>query len=128
MKYFYKKPTNYLPLFGETYRCRHQLYSYCTLYRYRHKGLAVIQQHFDPKLKSVRWAELDPWLANDLYLAPGFYNILRECSDYPVDGLYPTMEVRKLMWLIKMKPLPREFWEEPLKEEKICKDIPKFKK
>jgi hypothetical protein len=28
-----------------------------------------------------------------------------------MDGLYPTVTVRQIMWSLKMKPIPKEKWE-----------------
>ncbi len=75
------------------------------------KGLAVIQQKYDPITKRTWWQELDPWLTDELYLAPGFIEYFNEIADSPEDGIFPTIPVRKIMWALKMKPLPKEKWE-----------------
>ena len=36
------------------------------------RGLAVIQQRFDPETKATFWTEVDDWLTDPLYLHPGF--------------------------------------------------------
>ena len=77
----------------------------------REKGLAVIQQRFDPDTKSTYWTEIDPWLCNDIYLNKGFYRLFIERSGISQDGLYPTITIRQLMWKLRMKPIPRERWE-----------------
>lgn len=76
------------------------------------KGLSVIQEKFNSELKTKSWRELDPWLANDIYLQPGFLDYFNANAGYPVDGLYPTVTVRKIMWSLRMKPLRKEYWEE----------------
>lgn len=75
------------------------------------KGLAVIQQRYNPENKTTWWGEIDPWLNNVLYLHPGFKKFFDERAGEPVEGLYPTVSVRQIMWALKMKPIKRERWE-----------------
>lgn len=111
MRYHYKKPTIYLSMYGTIYTCDHPVYSRCTLFQIGNKGLAVIQQRFDPVTKSTTWDELDGWLTDDLYLHPKFKEYFDERAGECTDGLYPTVTVRQIMWALKMKPLPKERWE-----------------
>lgn len=111
LRYHYKKPEIYVPMYGETYICDHPVYSSCTLFRIGDKGLAVIQQRYNHETKSTTWTELDPWLPNDLYLNLGFKKFFDDRARKCTDGLYPTVTVRQIMWALKMKPLPRERWE-----------------
>lgn len=111
MKYFYQKPQTYSTDYGLIYKCNHPLYKSCTLYLKNNKGLAVIQQRFDPITKMIWWGELDPWLASDLYLNDKFEDYFNKYSKETTNGVYPTVTVRKIMWALKMKPLMREFWE-----------------
>ncbi len=101
----------YLSSYGTTYICDHMVYSRCTLFKIGEKGLAVIQQRVDRDRKVTWWSEIDPWLTNDLYLHPGFKKFFDERSGECIDGLYPTVTIRQIMWALKMKPLPRERWE-----------------
>lgn len=71
----------------------------------------MVQQKFDPDKKILYWDELDPWLANDIYLAPRFYEYFKSHSYVEINGLYPIVTVRKLMWALRMKPLKKEIWE-----------------
>lgn len=48
MRYHYEKPKVYLSMYGETYECYHPVYDRCTLFKMGKKGLAVIQQRYDP--------------------------------------------------------------------------------
>ena len=75
------------------------------------KGLAVIQQRYDEVTKQTWWEEIDPWLANDIYLCLGFKEFFEQFAGYSKDGLYPTVTVRQIMWALKMKPLKKERWE-----------------
>lgn len=111
MRYHYEKPTIYLAMYGQTYICDHPVYNRCTLYFINDKGLAVIQQRFNPETKETYWGEIDPWLTDDLYLHPKFKEFFEDRSGSATDGLYPTMSIRQVMWALKMKPLPRERWE-----------------
>ena len=111
MRYFYKKPDLYSSLYGSTYSCDHPAYNKCTLFQINNKGLAVIQQRYNPDTKCTYWTEIDPWLSDDLYLHPNFEKFFNERGGEPADGVYPTVTIRQIMWGLKMKPLPRERWE-----------------
>lgn len=111
MRYHFEKPAIYLSVYGEVYICDHPVYSACTLYRNGDKGLAVIQQRYDPKTKTTYWTELDPWLPDRIFLTDRFKKYFDERAGTCTDGLYPTVTVRQIMWALKMKPLPKERWE-----------------
>lgn len=111
MRYHYKKPEIYAPIYGNTYLCSHPVYDRCTLFTIDNKGLSIIQQRYDPKSKRTWWGELDPWLPNELYLHPKFKEYFDKRAGECVDGLYPTVTVRQIMWALKMKPIPRKRWE-----------------
>lgn len=111
MRYHYEKPDFHFSIYGERYICDHPVYSSCTLFEIDEKGLAVIQQRYDPETKSTRWAEIDPWLTDELYLHPKFKSFFDQRSGECTNGLYPTVTIRQIMWGLKMKPLPRERWE-----------------
>lgn len=111
MRYHYEKPTIYLSMYGKFYICEHPVYNSCTLFQINDKGLAVIQQRYDPETKSTWWSEVDPWLTDDLYLHPEFKKYFDERAGECKDGLYPTITVRQIMWALKMKPIARERWE-----------------
>ena len=111
MRYHYEKPDNYHSIYGTTYSCNHPLYDQCTLFQIGRKGLAIIQQRFDKETKSTYWTEIDSWMTDAIYLHSGFKKLFDERSGEPVDGLYPTVTIRQVMWALKMKPLKRERWE-----------------
>ena len=111
MRYHYEKPSVYVSTYGRTYFCNHPVYDRCTLFEVNDKGLAVIQQRYDPNTKQTWWEEIDPWLTDHLYLHPKFKEYFDERSGEGRDGLYPTVSIRQMMWALKMKPLPRERWE-----------------
>lgn len=111
MRYHYEKPTTYLSMYGLTYNCDHPVYSRCTLFEEGGKGLAVIQQRYDPDTKTTWWTEIDPWLNDEIYLHPKFREFFKDRAKKATDGLYPTVTIRQIMWAFKMKPIPRERWE-----------------
>lgn len=111
MRYHYEKPDVYNHIYGETYICNHPVYDRCTLFKIGNKGLAIIQQRFNPVSKTTRWPEIDPWLVNDLYLHEKFKECFDSRAGKAKDGLYPTVTIRQIMWALKMKPIKRERWE-----------------
>ena len=111
MRYHYEKPTAYSTMYGTTYVCNHPVYDKCTLFKMGNKGLAVIQQRYNPSDKTTRWGEIDPWLTDSIYLHPRFKEYFDVRSGYCYDDLYPTVTIRQLMWGLKMKPMAKERWE-----------------
>ena len=111
MRYHYEKPQFYSSMYGEIYICDHPVYSICTLFKIRNRGLAVIQQRYRADDKATYWTHIDPWLTDVLYLHPGFKKFFDERAGECEDGLYPTVTIRQIMWALKFKPLKRERWE-----------------
>lgn len=111
MRYHYTKPHIYAAMYGETHICDHAVYNRCTLFTIDNKGLAVIQQRYNPENKTTWWSEVDPWIIDSLYTHPRFKKYFDERAGKSTDGIYPTVTVRQMMWALKMKPLKREQWE-----------------
>ena len=111
MRYHSEKPIFSRHMFGRSYICEHPVYDRCTLYGWGERGLAVIQQRYDPKTKHTWWGEIDDWIANALYVNPRFHLYLEKRAREPQNGIYPTATVRQVMWAIRMKPLKKEKWE-----------------
>ena len=111
MRYHFEKPSIFLSMYGEVYECDHPVYNKCTLYKTDEKGLAVIQQRYDPETKRTYWTEIDPWLTDALYLHMQFKAYFDGRAGACIDGLYPTVTIRQIMWALKMKPIKRERWE-----------------
>lgn len=111
MRYFYEKPEIYSSIYGSRFICDHPVYDRCTLFKINDKGLAVIQQRYNPVNKTTYWTDIDPWLVDDLYLHSKFGEFFNERAGELQNGLYPTVTIRQIMWGLKMKPLPRERWE-----------------
>lgn len=96
----------------KAYHCEHDLYNVCTLFKQHERGLAVIQQRFNPEMKFTWWGPVDIDLQKLVLNSVYFERVFQEeAKKEDCAGLYPTMEIRKLMWRLKMKPLPKEFWE-----------------
>lgn len=111
MRYHHEKPAIYNSLYGSTYICNHPVYDRCTLFEMRGRGIAVIQQRYDNETKHTSWGEIDPWLTDDLYLHPNFKEFFDRRAGEAINGLYPTVTIRQIMWALKMKPIRRERWE-----------------
>lgn len=111
MRYHYEKPKIYSSMYGIIYECNHPVYDRCTLFKMGKRGLAIIQQRYDPATKTTWWGEIDPWLTDPIYLHPKFVNFFEERAGECVNDIYPTISIRQIMWALKMKPIPRERWE-----------------
>lgn len=112
MRYHLSKPKIYSSRYGKKYECNHPVYSYCTLYKIKNRGLAVIQQRYDKQTKTTWWTDIDDWLVDLLYLNENFKGYFDKYSGVMSKaGLYPTITLRQIMWGLKMKPLKRECWE-----------------
>ena len=111
MRYHYEKPDLYSTSYKEAYYCNHPIYSSCTLYKVGDKGLAVIQQRYDETTKHTWWSKIDPWLIEEIRSNKNFDFFFKRHAKEPIDGLYPTVSVRQIMWGLKMKPIKREIWE-----------------
>ena len=111
MRYHYEKPVIYMSKYGSTHICSHTVYSRCTLFEMNGRGLTIIQQRYDDKTKNTWWGEIDPWLTDSLYLHPKFMEFFNNRAGEAMDGIYPTVTIRQIMWALKMKPIKRERWE-----------------
>ena len=97
---------------GKTYYCDSPLYNECTLFLLPSgKGIAVIQQHFTAKLKYTWWGRIDERIAVDISQRKELEEYLNEKAEFPVKGIYPHVEVRKMMWAMKLPSLTKQFWE-----------------
>lgn len=111
MRYHYKKPSVSKPKYGSIYYCDHPVYNRCTLFKINEKGLCIIQQRYDPDTKRTWWDNIDDWLTGELYLHEKFKPYFDERAKEPIDGIYPTVTIRQIMWALKIKPIPRERWK-----------------
>lgn len=98
----------------ESYECDHPVYNRCTLYRVGDIGLAVIQQRYRISARGAKltyWTPVDPILASDICNHSKFQEYFAKRARRPVNGIYPTVTVRQIMWALRMKPLKKERWE-----------------
>lgn len=111
MRYHYFKNNNKRVSYGHTYKCSHDVYNECTLFEIGEKGMAVIQQRFDILSKNTWWGSIDLDITADIYLNPKFREYFNKVARTPINGIYPTVTVRQIMWALRMKPLKKEIWE-----------------
>ena len=110
MRYYYEfygcnHPTKYL------YRCDHPLYSTCSLIKRGEKGLAVVQKKFNSNLKIYQYGPIDSRLMDDIVRQERFIQYFDEHSGIDNSGIFPTVEIRSIMWSLRMKPLEKAWWE-----------------
>ena len=98
-------------MYGETCECDHPVHNSRTLFKMEDKGLSVIQQRYNAESKSTKWTEIDPWLTDTIYLNSNFKRYFDDRSGECVNGLYPTVTIRQMMWVLKIKPIPKQRWE-----------------
>ena len=97
---------------GYTYYCDHPYYNACTLYLLPDgKGIAVIQQRFNERLKYTWWDKIDNQINIDISNSSMLDEYLKDNAEYPIEGIYKTVEVRKLMWALRIPPLKKQSWE-----------------
>lgn len=111
MKYFYR-PSDDFPIqeYGRQIRVDgNPLFNTATLFKIGDKAIIVVQEHWLAKSKAKYWGAVNSRLATDIYLNPNFAEYFKTVA---TSDDYPVMQVRKLMWAIRMKPLKKEFWEE----------------
>lgn len=98
-----------------TYVCPHPLYDNATLYFKKDwedlKGLCIVQERFDPNTKISWWGPVDDKIANDILNNELFPKYFKDHAELPENGLYPTFNVRKVMWALKMRPMKLQEWE-----------------
>lgn len=123
MKGYYKRVSKFNRLCGaKMYKCNHPIYDKCTLFimdGFDGYGLAVIQQRFSDSEKLSWWGPIDPYLTDDISKTRGFEDFFIRHAGVAESGIYPTIELRKLMYALNMKPLIKEYWEVKLDSQKL---------
>ena len=111
MRYHQEKdniPT--IALYGVKTKLNHEYIKEATLYSQHGLGFYVVQKKFDPKTKSVYFGAIeDPDIQNKIYLSENFEAYFF-AKAYPNPAMH-IVELRKLMWALRMKPLKKEPWE-----------------
>ena len=95
--YYTPLSTTTIQRHSRTVSVEHPLFSQATLFKKEDFGLLVIQKRFNSKLKVSFWGPIDPWLSNDIFEENEFDSIFNKLSGVEEDGLYPVIEVRKLI-------------------------------
>lgn len=96
----------------EVYSCNHKLYNKCTLLKQGEMGLAIIQQRFNPNMKVSWWGPIDNAYHEDILTNPYLHFVMSNNAERKNDdGIYPTIELRKLLWQLKIKSPRKEDWE-----------------
>lgn len=111
-KYYVPIEPNNAEAKGFTYHCDHEYYNTCTLFLLPNgKGLAVIQQRFNERLKYTWWDKIDSRINIDISNSDMLEEYLNDNATYPVKGIYKTVELRKMMWALRLPPLKKQPWE-----------------
>lgn len=76
----------------------------CTMYIDGERYLGIIQQRYNPKYKYTWWGPIDRSIADDIFRNEGFL-------EYFEDHWGEIVEVRKVMWALRMPKMPKEAWE-----------------
>ena len=106
MKYFYEKLDKGHPVYGEKIALDHPAYKFGTKFEQDGKGLIFVQKRIS--CKYAYWDSIDYWLANDIYEHPKFQSFF---NSHAAAEPYPIIQIRSVMWELRMKPLPKEEWE-----------------
>lgn len=115
MKYYYERPQTWTMFSAMVHECDHPVYSKCTLYLKDGRGVAIVQKRFNKQSKMFWWGPIDPWLVDDISSQAGWSEWFDKNAEEPDDHIYPTFTIRKVMWALRMKPLPRESYEKSRK-------------
>lgn len=107
MRYFYEKLDKGIPRYETRIELDHVAYKTGTLFFSHDKGVILVQKRFTAGY--CYWDALDYWLANDIFLHPGFAEYV---DKHGATDNYPIIPVRSAMWELRMKPLKKEPWEE----------------
>ena len=76
----------------------------CTMFIELDRGLGIIQQRYNEKFKYTWWGPVDRNLADDIFNHPDF-------MEYFNDNAGKIVEVRKVMWALRMPKMPKQAWE-----------------
>lgn len=107
MRYFYDECS--VPF--RNHKCEHPLYRQCTLYFKENLGLAVVKKHYNERLKMFWFGPIENTLAMDISRNEKFKAFFDENACEGCDDIFPTFDIRKIMWALRMKPLRKQYWE-----------------
>ena len=90
----------------------HPVYRSYTLYFNGERGFGVVKQYFSKRLKCYWWDNLASPLAFDIFKNENFWEYFDKVANEPDEnGEYPIIQVRKVMYALKMPPERKKFWE-----------------
>lgn len=116
--YYQVKSAELRSKYSKIERCNHPLFSSYTVFVKGKIGLGVIQQRFNSKYRCSWWGPIDAQLSNDIFESEKFSDVFMRFAKEPDEkGMYPAIEVRKLMYALGMKPLKKEVWETSLSQK-----------
>lgn len=107
MKYHYEKTEYGKPMYGRMVEIKDDIHTFGTLFEKDGKGVILVQKRF--VCKCLYWDRIDYWLANDIYEHPKFTAWFEQ---HATEENYPIFPVRSVMWALRMKPLPKQKWED----------------
>ena len=82
-----------------------------TLYLEKGYGLEVARKIFDNNKKTCSYRYLERPLANAIKEHEQFEKLFKRYSGKSEGGRYPFLDVRKLMWDLRMKPIKKDIFE-----------------
>ena len=87
-----------------SYKTDSPVCNYCTMYIEGEYRLGIVQQRYNPEHKFTWWSPVDRDLADAIFNHPGF-------REYFEDHAGEIIELRKVMWALRMPKIPKEPWE-----------------
>ena len=91
---------------------KHPAYNSYTLFYHDRKGLAVIRQYYNSRLKITWWGALDDELAEKIAKNEAFYRYFeRLAGGSDENEVYPTVTLRQVMRGIGIKAPKKQLWE-----------------
>ena len=108
-------PKNIIDWHVESFR-DHPVFIGYVYYESGNIGLGIVEQGYLIDSRSTFWgvprSNIHYPLLDAIYRHNKFPEIFNKWAG-PKDeyGAYPTVPIRKLMWALRMKPLPKERWE-----------------
>lgn len=95
-----------------TCKIDHPLCNRYTLYYKEDKGFGVVQLRYNSKMKVAWWDCIDESIKYLMLENDGFDEYFEKMATIKNEfGYYPIVNLRKIMWALRMKPIPKTEWE-----------------
>lgn len=111
MRYFYEEGPGDGQTHGSMFIANHPMFRRATLYFEDGIGLLVVQQYYNPITRKCWWDMVEQRLADDIFLHENFKEFFKKHAKPIKNGRFPIVQVRKMMWEMRMKPMQKEAWE-----------------